>query len=47
MPRSISFKGVIIGIVAFFIVLMVVVYVVAERTEARMDPQSQTHQNSR
>ncbi len=49
MPRSLSFKGVIIGIVAFFIALMVFVWVVAERADPKMIPQSQpqTQQSNR
>jgi len=47
MPRSLSFKAVIIAIIAFFIALMVVVWVVAERADPKMVPQSQTQPSSR
>ena len=45
--RGLNMKGVIIGIIAFFIALMVIVWVVAERTDPEMIPQSDQQQKNR
>lgn len=47
MPRGISMKAVIIGIIAFFIALMVTVWVIAERTNPQMVRQTDPPARSR
>lgn len=47
MSRGISMKAVIIGIIAFFVVLMVAVWVIAERTNPQMIHQTDPPARSR
>jgi hypothetical protein len=42
MGRGVSIRGLVIGIIAFFIVLMVVVWVVAERANPKMIQPTET-----